>query len=33
MYNNDFISSKLKEFRKAYSYTQDYVAACIGVVR
>lgn len=28
-----FLPSKLRELRKAYGYTQDYVASVLGVVR
>ena len=30
---NSLLSRKLKELRKAHSYTQDYVAAALGIVR
>ncbi len=30
---NQLISIKLKELRKVYGYTQDYVAASLGIVR
>lgn len=30
---NQLLSKKLKELRKAYSYTQDDVAAALGIVR
>lgn len=30
---NKLLSKKLKELRKAYSYTQDDVAAALGIVR
>lgn len=30
---NSLLPSKLKELRKAYSYTQDDVAAALGVIR
>lgn len=31
--NNQLLSSKLKELRKAHAYTQDYVASALDVVR
>lgn len=30
---NELLAKKLKELRKAHSYTQDYVAAVLGIVR
>lgn len=31
--DNNYITNRLKELRKAHNYTQDYVAAYLGVVR
>ena len=31
--NNNLLGEKLKELRKAHSYTQDYVASVLGIVR
>ena len=30
---NELLAKKLKELRKAHSYTQDYVASVLGIVR
>lgn len=30
---NSLLSTKLKDLRKAHSYTQDYVASALGIVR
>lgn len=30
---NQILANKLRELRKAHSYTQDYVAAALGIVR